>query len=127
MQHGEFSEACVHLVADDREQAGGVIEALQALPGVALEIRRLNCGDYRVEDRLVVERKALADFARSVVDARLFRQAAATASAEELAAVRGIGENTAAKIRRALGPDGAPVTNQGVTPRLAAAGPPSTI
>jgi ERCC4-type nuclease len=242
MHHGDSFAACVHVVADDREQAGGVIEALQALPGVALEIRRLNCGDYRVEDRLVVERKALADFARSVVDARLFRQAAAmaqsarrgiliieadgsdladtglsreamqgalitvgvffglavlrsagpgetaqlllylgrqaqkyvhgglsrpgyrpkgrrarqlyilqglpgvgpgraaglldrfgsvqavaTASAEELAAVRGIGENTAAKIRRALGPDGAPVTNQGVTPRLAAAGPPSTI
>jgi len=54
-------------------------------------------------------------------------QAVATASAEELAAVRGIGESTAAKIRRALGPDDPPVTEQGVIRRLAAAGPPFTI
>jgi len=77
MHHGDSFAACVHVVADDREQAGGVVEALQHLAGVALEVRRLTCGDYRVEDRLVVERKTLADFARSVVDARLFRQTVA--------------------------------------------------
>jgi ERCC4-type nuclease len=70
-------EVCAHVVADDREQAGGVIDALRNLPGVVVEVRRLNCGDYLVEDRLVVERKTLADFARSVVDARLFHQTAA--------------------------------------------------
>ena len=75
----DSSDAGVHVVADDREQLGGVIEALRALPGVVLEVRRLTCGDYRVEGRLLVERKTLADFARSVVDARLFRQTAAMA------------------------------------------------
>jgi ERCC4-type nuclease len=72
-------DARVRLVADDRERSGGVIDALRGLPGVVLEVQRLTCGDYQVEDRLVVERKTLADFARSVVDARLFRQASAMA------------------------------------------------
>ena len=77
--NADSSHTCVRVVADDREQTGGVVHALRDLSGVALEVRRLTCGDYRVEDRLVVERKTLADFARSVVDARLFRQTAAMA------------------------------------------------
>ena len=75
----EFTAACVRVVADDRELSGGVIDALRDLPGIALDVRRLTCGDYRVEDKIIVERKTLADFARSVVDARLFRQTAAIA------------------------------------------------
>ena len=73
----------IQIVADDREQAGGVIDALRDLPGVVLDVRRLACGDYRVEDRLVVERKTLVDFASSVVDARLFRQATAMAQSSQ--------------------------------------------
>jgi DNA excision repair protein ERCC-4 len=34
-------------------------------------------GDFIVEDRFMVERKTLPDFAASVIDARLFRQASA--------------------------------------------------
>lgn len=71
--------AQVRMVADDRENAGGVIAELQGLAGVAVEVRRLATGDFIVEDRFAVERKTLADFARSVIDARLFRQAAALA------------------------------------------------
>ncbi len=71
--------AQVRMVADDRENAGGVIAELQGLAGVAVEVRRLAAGDFIVEDRFAVERKTLADFARSVIDARLFRQAAALA------------------------------------------------
>lgn len=71
--------AQVRIVADDRENAGGVIAELQGLAGVAVEVRRLAAGDFIVEDRFAVERKTLADFARSVIDARLFRQAAALA------------------------------------------------
>jgi ERCC4-type nuclease len=75
----KYSSPVVRVVADDREQPGGVIDALQNLPGVSLEVRRLTCGDYVFEGKVVVERKTLADFARSVVDARLFRQAGAIA------------------------------------------------
>ncbi len=69
----------VRIVADDRENAGGVIAELRALADVALEVRRLAAADFIVEDRFAVERKTLPDFARSVIDARLFKQAAAMA------------------------------------------------
>jgi ERCC4-type nuclease len=67
----------VRIVADDREEAGGVIAELRGRPDVALEVRRLPVGDFLVEERFAVERKTLADFSCSVVDARLFKQAAA--------------------------------------------------
>jgi ERCC4-type nuclease len=38
-------------------------------------VTRLAVGDYRVENRLVVERKTVTDFAASLVDGRLLRQA----------------------------------------------------
>jgi ERCC4-type nuclease len=69
----------IRIVADDRETAGGVIAALRALDGVVVDVQRLDVGDFVVEDRFAVERKTLADFAQSVVDARLFKQAAALA------------------------------------------------
>jgi ERCC4-type nuclease len=64
-----------HVLADDRERNAGVIEALRANPTVTVRVARLTLGDYVVGDRLVVERKAWPDFACSVVDGRLFRQA----------------------------------------------------
>lgn len=69
----------VTIVADDRENAGGVIAALEALDGAAVEVRRLDCGDYLVEGRFAVERKTLRDFAASIIDGRVFRQASALA------------------------------------------------
>jgi len=67
----------VRIVADDRENAGGVIGALQRHEDVALSVQRLRVGDFLVGECCIVERKTLSDFARSVVDARLFRQALA--------------------------------------------------
>jgi DNA excision repair protein ERCC-4 len=69
----------VRIVADDRENAGGVIALLQARTDVRLEVRRLGVGDFIVEERFAVERKTLTDFACSVVDGRLFKQASALA------------------------------------------------
>jgi ERCC4-type nuclease len=74
------NRAPIRIVADDRENAGGVIAELGRLEEVALEVRRLKAGDFIVEDRFFVERKTLADFAVSVVDGRLFKQAAALAA-----------------------------------------------
>lgn len=70
----------IHVVADDRENAGGVIAELRGFTAVELDVHRLPVGDFIVEDGFVIERKTLADFAASVVDARLFRQAAAMAA-----------------------------------------------
>ncbi|MCZ7637137.1 MAG: nuclease [Verrucomicrobia bacterium] len=62
--------------ADDREARSGVVAALQSLPGVTVQLRRLKTGDYTVAGRCTFERKTIVDFAASVVDGRLFRQAA---------------------------------------------------
>jgi len=76
----------LRVVADDRERAGGeVLAALAARGDVTVEIARLDVGDYRVERRVVVERKTTADFAASLIDGRLFHQTAALALAPERA------------------------------------------
>jgi len=76
----------VHLVVDDRERAGEAVwAALAKRDDAAIEIARLRVGDYRVERRVVVERKTASDFAVSLIDGRLFRQAASLAAAPERA------------------------------------------
>lgn len=66
----------VRIAADDRENAGGVIAALRSQADeVNLKVQRLPVGDFAVEENFLVERKTLRDFAASVVDGRLFRQA----------------------------------------------------
>lgn len=69
------SEKATTVVADDRERASGVIESLAATSGVSVEVRHLKLGDFDVDGRLLVERKTTFDFALSVIDGRLFRQA----------------------------------------------------
>jgi DNA excision repair protein ERCC-4 len=63
------------IVADDRERIGGVIACLEKFRGVSVLVRRIEDGDFVVEGQFVVERKTLRDFAQSLVDGRLFRQA----------------------------------------------------
>ncbi|MGB5986099.1 MAG: ERCC4 domain-containing protein [Desulfobacterales bacterium] len=75
----EHFEHTIWIVADDREPADDVIAVLHTMPEVRLEITRLALGDYQVDRRVLVERKRLPDFARSVVDGRLFRQTIALA------------------------------------------------
>jgi ERCC4-type nuclease len=76
----------LRIIVDDRERADGkVLAALAARDDVTVEIARLEVGDYRVERRVVVERKTAADFAASLIDGRLFRQVAVLALAPERA------------------------------------------
>ena len=76
---------CASQIAiDDRERSSGVADALSRRPGVNLTTRRLSLGDYEVDKNLIVERKTLADFAVSVLDGRLFRQAARLARNPEV-------------------------------------------
>ena len=65
----------VTVIADDRESKSEVIQFLSEMKNVSVGIKRLSLGDYLVDNRLVFERKTLNDFARSIVDGRLFRQA----------------------------------------------------
>lgn len=63
------------VVADDRERDSPVLGFLRERKDVRLEVRRLEAGDYEVSGKCLLERKTVADFARSLVDGRLFRQA----------------------------------------------------
>ena len=64
----------IHVIADDREQKSEVIRWLSGMENVKLEIQRLSVGDYKVDNRVIVERKTLKDFAISIIDGRLFKQ-----------------------------------------------------
>jgi len=44
------------------------------MEAISVTVKRLTCGDYEVGERLLFERKTLADFAVSVKDGRIFRQ-----------------------------------------------------
>ena len=64
----------INIVADDRECKGDVIEFLSENENVDLSIQRLSMGDYQIDNRMIVERKTLKDFAVSIIDGRLFKQ-----------------------------------------------------
>ena len=64
----------IRIVADDRERSGAVTAILLKTADVEVTTARLQTGDYRVDGRLLVERKTLPDCALSIVDGRLFRQ-----------------------------------------------------
>jgi ERCC4-type nuclease len=64
----------IHIIADDRECKSEVIAKLSQIEDVDLRICRLSMGDYQIDNRLIVERKTLKDFAISIIDGRLFKQ-----------------------------------------------------
>ncbi len=63
------------IVVDHRERSSGVPELLAAHDRVDLSFAELAIGDYVVDDRVIFERKTIDDFAKSIIDTRLFRQA----------------------------------------------------
>jgi ERCC4-type nuclease len=64
----------IHIIADDRECKSEVIQSLLQIEDVEVSIERLTKGDYQIDNRLLVERKTLKDFAISIIDGRLFKQ-----------------------------------------------------
>ena len=64
----------INIIADDREPKNVVIASLLQIEDVNVSIRRLSMGDYQIDNRLIVERKTLKDFAISIMDGRLFKQ-----------------------------------------------------
>jgi fanconi anemia group M protein len=61
---------------DMREQGSPVPALLAAYPDIALRFGALPSGDYVLADEVAVERKTAADFVASILDRRLFGQAA---------------------------------------------------
>ena len=65
----------VVVVADSRELGALVTRELVKL-GALVKSETLSVGDFVLSDRVVVERKDVDDFASSIIDGRLFQQAA---------------------------------------------------
>lgn len=70
----------LRVVIDDRESRSGLPEAVAALWSPTL-VGRLPVGDVEIGPGVLVERKTVADFAASLEDGRLFRQAHAISRA----------------------------------------------
>ena len=62
------------ITADDRELNSAVVARLRAL-GAEIIIKRLTTGDFKIGERILVERKTVRDFVDSLVDGRLLEQA----------------------------------------------------
>ncbi len=63
------------ITVDDREEKTGIVDELKE-KGWEVRIRRLTVGDFRLGNEAVIERKTAHDFVLSIIDGRLFRQAA---------------------------------------------------
>ena len=63
-----------HIIVDDRECKSKVIMSLSEKENVNISVRRLPVGDYQISNRVVVERKTIRDFGKSIVDGRLLKQ-----------------------------------------------------
>jgi Fanconi anemia group M protein len=62
--------------ADHSERDAPLLELLRQAGDFDVRMARLTVGDYLINDEVLIERKTLADFAASLVDGRLFPQAA---------------------------------------------------
>lgn len=69
------SKVRILVLVDDRELRSEVVPALVGMPNLEVRVQRLLVGDFQVEDKAVFERKTVTDFATSMIDGRLFRQA----------------------------------------------------
>jgi ERCC4-type nuclease len=67
------------IIVDDREQRAGLDRALREALGREVAVARLELGDVRIGERVVIERKAAADFVASLLERRLDQQLAALA------------------------------------------------
>ena len=63
----------IEMDVDASEEVSGVPQLLR-IAGAQVRSRLLPAGDYLVGGRILIERKAAGDFARSLYDGRLFRQ-----------------------------------------------------
>ena len=70
----------IQIVINDRECSSGLIPELEKSGGVVVKIEHLALGGYCIDGAVLTERKTAADFARSLIDGRLFGEAARMAT-----------------------------------------------
>ena len=64
----------IEIVADHREKNSEIPGMLMQQVDIYLKWDRLSSGDYKLENKLVIERKTAQDFIQSIIDGRLFKQ-----------------------------------------------------
>lgn len=64
------------VVVDHAERTAPLLDLIRASDLFVVQMGRLPTGDYLIDDRILVERKASADFLTSLIDGRLFPQVA---------------------------------------------------
>lgn len=72
----------IKVIADDRERKSGIPAILTDYADVECVVERLLLGDYLIGDTLLFERKTLKDLIHSIIDGRIFSQAARLAASE---------------------------------------------
>ena len=72
----------ISIVADDRERQSKIPDIMSAYDNIDLTIERLTLGDYLINNHILAERKTLKDLASSIIDGRIFKQAAMLASSK---------------------------------------------
>lgn len=87
----------IKIIADDRERPSGIPGILADFADVDLVVDRMLLGDYLLDGRLLFERKTLKDLIHSIIDGRVFSQAARLVDSEYQAIF--ILEGTSADIR----------------------------
>ena len=91
------------ICTDMREQNSHVVSSLAGYPDIRLEFSALPSADYVLSDAVAVERKEAGDFASSIMDRRLFGQAAKMKA--EFSRPIFLIEGDLAAIRSAINPD----------------------
>lgn len=65
----------ISMVVDYRETNAKLIQALEQHPAFHCRSGHLETGDFKMNDTILIERKTWPDFALSIIQGRLFRQA----------------------------------------------------
>jgi len=68
-------ENSVSIIVDDRERHSEVLKYLLNYNHAKVRTERLTSGEYLIDNHLLFERKTLKDFAVSIIDGRIFKQA----------------------------------------------------
>lgn len=83
------------LLVDHRERRSELAVRLAAAPAWSVDFVQLDIGDYLIDDRILIERKSLADLVASIKDGRLFRQSLRLAAVIGPSSGRGVARNCA--------------------------------
>jgi len=73
----------IAIIMDYREFNPDILNILLDY-GISITVKNLKVGDFIINDKIAIERKTTQDFAQSIIDGRLFRQAENMKKAYEL-------------------------------------------